>query len=836
MISLRILSQPWRNRTLFCRSGNNARIGALSLCKRLSSSARAAMASQEPPHEYRPEYRWIDGTEDIERYTIGGYHPVMIGDVFNERYQIVDKLGWGGYSTVWITRDLQRDTYVALKIGVAEPRGDETSVLKILSNPQPDMLVDPVTSSGWNAIPRLLDEFTIHGPNGEHPSYTTALAEANLKSVLARSMFRLEVARALSVKLVSAIAYMHGRGYIHGDIHLGNVMLRLTSHLDQLSVAQFYEKYKEPETESVSRLDGGPLPPNVPKKVVHPLYLGKTAVQLSLEETNLLLVDFGEAFAPKSITRPCEDCRSHLDARPPETYFEPSLPLSFSADIWCLGHTLWNIFSIRPLFGTIFYDFSAIIAQHVEVLGPLPDRWWSRWDERSKYFDDKGNSIQGKTGFAPLDETFDETVQKNRQEQELDLFSDEEKTAFVHLMRRLLSQDPQLRPSAAEVLKSDWVVNYAMKDFESPDASEAESESDWITLNISHRQATCDLQFPPDATVVQLFEELEATLNIPVANQKILVPKGPLLKVPLKNPDMALAELQGKTLKLLGSASSDVQAVQRMCERVERVEQVKQRRVGGFSQLFGGQSVKARPHKKQPPRADETQYTFLQVQPLQGLPRPERSLALLMRLKADPGIKATMKKRKYTVALLTEMEPLANTQSTHEGTSRILGLNRNKGEVIELRLRTDAHDGYRDYKTIRKTLCHELAHNIHSDHDRAFWDLCHTIEREVDAADWKTGGRTIGETSRYVVSGQEAYEEEEEDGGGWTGGEFVLGGVAVAAGGGDITAGLSRREVLAQAALERQRNETQEEAKAVEAAEKGWRPCQRQQPSDESQE
>lgn len=43
------------------------------------------------------------------------------------------------------------------------------------------------------------------------------------------------------------------------------------------------------------------------------------------------------------------------------------------------------------------------------------------------------------------------------------------------------------------------------------------------------------------------------------------------------------------------------------------------------------------------------------------------------------------------------MEPLSNTTSTHEGTTRLLGLNRNAGEVIELRLRTDAGDGYRAY-------------------------------------------------------------------------------------------------------------------------------------------
>lgn len=32
----------------------------------------------------------------------------MIGDVLHERYQIVDKLGYGGYSTVWLARDVQQ--------------------------------------------------------------------------------------------------------------------------------------------------------------------------------------------------------------------------------------------------------------------------------------------------------------------------------------------------------------------------------------------------------------------------------------------------------------------------------------------------------------------------------------------------------------------------------------------------------------------------------------------------------------------------------------------------------------------------------------------------------
>jgi WLM domain len=190
---------------------------------------------------------------------------------------------------------------------------------------------------------------------------------------------------------------------------------------------------------------------------------------------------------------------------------------------------------------------------------------------------------------------------------------------------------------------------------------------------------------------------------------------------------------------------------------------------------------------------EESQYTFLTLQPLPYLPDPSKSLAFLERLKNDPGIKASMRKHKFTVPLLTEMNPIEHTQSNHEGTSRTLGLNRNRGEVIELRLRTDAYDGYRDYKTIRNTLCHELAHNVHGPHDRKFWDLCKQIEKEVDAV--SGGGRSFGEREEYYDGG---HGEDVDDHGGWTGGEFVVGGSTSAQGG-----GLSRREVLAKAAEER---------------------------------
>lgn len=37
----------------------------------------------------------------------GGYYPAKLGEVFNSRYQILSKLGFGANSTAWFCRDLE---------------------------------------------------------------------------------------------------------------------------------------------------------------------------------------------------------------------------------------------------------------------------------------------------------------------------------------------------------------------------------------------------------------------------------------------------------------------------------------------------------------------------------------------------------------------------------------------------------------------------------------------------------------------------------------------------------------------------------------------------------
>ncbi|KAI4869140.1 WLM-domain-containing protein [Hypoxylon rubiginosum] len=326
-------------------------------------------------------------------------------------------------------------------------------------------------------------------------------------------------------------------------------------------------------------------------------------------------------------------------------------------------------------------------------------------------------------------------------------------------------------------------------------------DSRGITISFTHHGQQHDFEMDPEATVADLAAEIEATLFIPIANQKLMVPKLGLLKSPGFG-GRPVADLQDKKITLLGTSSAELESLasasQHAASRQTHLAAARRKQPKAFSQ-------------RNPARAQEDNtYTFMTLRPLPNLPRPERSLAFLERLKNDPGIRTAMRAHKFSVGLLTEMDPTAYTESNHEGTTRILGLNRNRGEVIELRLRTDAYDGYRNYKVIRNTLCHELAHNVHGPHDRQFWDLCHQIEREVARADWKNGGRSVGGAEYYEPAEPGSEEEVAYDHGGWTGGEFVLGGGGSGAAASSSGA-VSRREIIAKAAEERVKKQKQAE-------------------------
>ncbi|KAF2861250.1 WLM-domain-containing protein [Piedraia hortae CBS 480.64] len=278
-----------------------------------------------------------------------------------------------------------------------------------------------------------------------------------------------------------------------------------------------------------------------------------------------------------------------------------------------------------------------------------------------------------------------------------------------------------------------------------------------VRLTLRWHNEPHEISLPEKSTIQDLSTAVAERLHVPPSNQKFIVtPKIGLLRPPFKDPSLPIQSLLDRKIILLGATEAEVatldSALATQRAQAQRREET----------LAKGRRVLAYRHIDSARAQDEARYTFHAIKPLPYLPHPEKSRRFLERLRDDPGIKASMRKHGFQVGLLTEMDPVEHT--THQ--SRTLGLNRNRGEMIELRLRTDRYDGYRDYKVIRNTLCHELAHNVHGEHDRKFWDLCKLIEKEVERNDWTRGGRSIG-GDEFFNPNDEGHEHVDE--GGWTG-------------------------------------------------------------------
>lgn len=72
----------------------------------------------------------------------------------------------------------------------------------------------------------------------------------------------------------------------------------------------------------------------------------------------------------------------------------------------------------------------------------------------------------GREMWSTLEESFEEGVQAWRRKKQFDESDSPEKAAYIRLMRRMLAFQPEDRPTAEEVLSSDWMAQLCLPDFE----------------------------------------------------------------------------------------------------------------------------------------------------------------------------------------------------------------------------------------------------------------------------------------------------------------------------------------------------------------------------------
>ncbi|KAI0125349.1 kinase-like domain-containing protein [Xylariales sp. AK1849] len=428
---------------------------------RPETEARSPIQRPEPQISSKLDY---PGFELVEMYCEGGFHPVHVDDVLNGRYEVVNKLGDGGFGIVWLCLDLDTLIWRAVKVLAACMSSEDCAELRF-----------------WNALKGVdqtvlappLEHFWVVGPNGRHLCFVVPVLGPPIEGILEGSNAKLIKKNCL--RAAEAMHILHSNGICHGDFRQANILHELKD-FDDISREEMMDVIGFARMVPFKSITGAEPSIRTPRFEVHRLH--ESVFRAYIMPGEVAVVDLDEAF--EAANPPNQRTGIPLRYQAPEVLL--GLSLSTASDIWALASAILHLHGAEGFAPWTYpwtFEHEQETIQNMERhLGALPERYQALYDEvygglrhpnketPTEGFDPTGkamwcwgNRIQSKmrewrkvriarTGYKhPLESQIADVMSMS----ESDLLS------LADLLRNMFTLDAERRINIREVLNHRWL-------------------------------------------------------------------------------------------------------------------------------------------------------------------------------------------------------------------------------------------------------------------------------------------------------------------------------------------------------------------------------------------